>query len=309
MPDNLTFELQKDLLKKRGMIIPNDEEEKVTEKLMTISYYRIKEFAKPFEVSEKSDKIYDQLEFSKVLARYYRDKNLRMDLLHAIEQIEVSVKTHLAYVLGTRYGAFGYLNFANWINRNKYNSFETSEKKYYFSKNLLSSVEKSSNSDLHKKCNLNESGLPTVWLGINVLTFGEMYYMIKDAKKSIGDDIASKFNCSRVELISWLGTLNLVRNICAHNGNLVNINLSRRPLLNEEIVHNITCDSDNNPICKLGTVVKITQFLVKEINPNYNWKRVRNHLKNLCQSTQNKNQNEMAQIIGFKNLNSVLGIK
>ncbi|KMY78944.1 Abi family protein [Leuconostoc mesenteroides] len=308
MPDNLTFNEQKDLLSQRGMVIPSGTEARAIQKLGTVSYYRIKEFAKPFEISEQNGKIYDGLEFSKVLARYYRDKNLRMDLLHAIEQIEVAVKTHLAYIMGTRYGTFGYLNISNWIDRSQFNSFQTAEKKYYFSKNLLNTVRKTSNPDAHKSDNLNESGLPSVWLGINILTFGEMYYIIKDSKKSITKELSDKFNCTRDQFVSWLGTLNLVRNICAHNGNLVNLNLITKPMITEEISESITYDDNDNPICRLGTVIKITQVLVREINPHYKWDKIQSHLKNLCEKTQGRSQNEMARIIGFKNYRKIINI-
>jgi len=308
MPENLLFTQQRELLIERGMVITEDDIEKDIQKLETVSYYRIKEFAKPFEIEERDGKIYNGLEFSKVIARYYRDKNLRMDLLHAIEQIEVAVKTHLAYVLGTNYGTFGYLKVSNWIDRSRFNSFQTSKKEYYFSKNLLATVQKTSNADAHRAENLNESGLPSVWLGINILTFGEMYYIIKDSKKAIIDELSHKFNCTREQLVSWLGMLNLVRNICAHNGNLVNLNLSTKPLINEEISNSIVYDENDNPICKLGVIIKVTQILVREINPHYQWSRIQKHLKNLCEKTQGKNQNEMAKIIGFKNYRSIINL-
>lgn len=305
MPENLEFEHQLNLLETRGMIVSDKERSSSIHTLETVSYYRIKEFAKPFEVSNRGNKIYNNLEFSKVLARYYQDKNLRMSLLHAIEQIEVSIKTQLAYVLGTRYGAFGYLNFSNWIDRSRFNAFQTIEKQYYFTKDLNQSVKKSNNADLHNDTNLNESGLPSVWLAMNILTFGQTCNLILCSKREIVTEIANYYHCTNNELTSWLGTLNLVRNICAHNGNLVNISLKTKPLLNQEIRNKIYFADEHTPVFKLGVIIMITKIMVRSVNSRYKWGDIRKSLKSLCVQTQGNNRDEMANIIGFKNFDVI----
>jgi len=305
MPDNLSFENQLSLLESRGMVIDSDKRDESIHTLQTVSYYRIKEFAKPFEVTDQGDRIYHNLEFSKVLARYYQDKNLRMGLLHAIEMLEVSIKTQLAYALGTRYGAFGYLEFANWIDRTQHDTFKTLEKQYFFTKELKNSTEKSNSADLHNNINLNQAGLPSVWLGVNILTFGQMCSIIYCAKNEIVSEIANNYNCTNNELISWIGMLNLVRNVCAHNGNLVNISLRKKPLLNNELESYIFIDQDNHRSFKLGVIVMIINMLVHNINPKYHWDDVRKSLKSLCVRTQLYNRDEMANIIGFKDFSII----
>lgn len=307
MPDNLDFKKQLDLLKSRGMIVPKDEESNSINTLKTVSYYRIKEFAKPFEINKNAGKMYDNLEFSKVLARYYQDKNLRMSLLHAIEQIEVSIKTQLAYALGSRYGAFGYLDFSNWIDRSNFDSFQTLKKQYFFTKDLKESTEKSSNADLHNPSNLNLSGLPSVWIGTNIITFGQMCHIIYCANKEIVSEIARNYSCTGLELQSWLGMLNLVRNICAHNGNLVNLSLETKPRINDEIREYVYF-LGSQPVAKLGIIVMITKILVQNVNPKYRWDDIRKSLKSLCVETQSKSRDEMANIIGFKDFSAIKNI-
>ncbi|WP_273730411.1 Abi family protein [Leuconostoc mesenteroides] len=304
MPENLDFEHQLDLLESRGMIIPLNKRTSSINKLTTVSYYRIKEFAKPFEVSNSDGKIYDNLEFSRVLARYYQDKNLRMSLLHAIEQIEVSIKTQLAYALGTRYSAFGYLDFSNWINRSEFDSYKTLEKQYFFTKELKKSTQKSNNADLHMSSNLNSAGLPSVWLGTNLLTFGQMCNIIYCSKNEIVTEIARHYNCSGLELKSWLGMLNFVRNVCAHNGNLVNLSLETKPKINDELRDYINF-SNGQPVAKLGIIVMITKMMVRNVNPKYKWTNVCKPLQSLCFPTQSRDRDEMANIIGFKDFDTV----
>lgn len=305
MPNNLSFENQLSLLESRGMVIDSDKKDESIHTLQTVSYYRIKEFAKPFEVTDQGDRIYHNLEFSKVLARYYQDKNLRMGLLHAIELLEVSIKTQLAYALGTRYGAFGYLEFSNWIDRTQHDTFKTLEKQYFFTKELKNSAEKSNSADLHNNINLNQAGLPSVWLGVDILTFGQMCSIICCAKNEIVSEIANNYHCTDNELLSWIRMLNLVRNVCAHNGNLVNISLRKKPLLNNELESYIFIDQNDRKSFKLGVIVMIINILVHNINPKYQWADVRKSLKSLCVKTQLYNRDEMANIIGFKDFSII----
>lgn len=103
--ESISFEKQLDLFSERGMKVNRENKEKNIGKLKTIGYYRLKEFAKPYsditqsETGEISIK-YNNISFDNIVGRYYQDKNLRMFLLHAIEKIEVSIKTNLAYILG-----------------------------------------------------------------------------------------------------------------------------------------------------------------------------------------------------------------
>lgn len=63
---------------------------------------------------------------------------------------------------------------------------------------------------------------------MEVLTLGELVFLYRrmSVKTKI---IATKFNTNQTELLSWLECLNLIRNICCHNSNLVNIKLTTKP--------------------------------------------------------------------------------
>ena len=92
-PIALSWQEQLDLFKSRGMKVTDND----VDKIKNISYYRLKEFARPLSTISKKDGVtsisYNGVEFKEVLTRYYQDKNLRIYLLHAIEKIEVSIKT------------------------------------------------------------------------------------------------------------------------------------------------------------------------------------------------------------------------
>lgn len=122
---------------------------------------------------------YSNITFEDIVKRYYQNKNLRINLLHAIEKIEVSIKRNISFILGSRYGAYGYLEFDKWANKKDYKKFELEQKQFYFKKDLLKTVKKSSLSDLGDKRNLNTEGFPTIWIATEILMFGELIHLIK----------------------------------------------------------------------------------------------------------------------------------
>lgn len=170
-PEQLLFQEQLNLFSDRGMDIENAK----VKKLENIRYYRLKEFARPLsketEINGEINIDYSGVTFSEVLARYYQDKNLRIFLLHAIEKIEVSVKTNLSYILGEKYGAFGYLDFSKWSDRERFSKYTIQKREIKFKKQLLWTVKKLPNhSDAKMKKNTDYDGFPTVWLALNILT-------------------------------------------------------------------------------------------------------------------------------------------
>lgn len=309
-PVALSWKEQLDLFKSRGMIIHKGD----IDKLKNISYYRLKEFARPLSTVKKcqnhTEISYDGIEFKEVLSRYYQDKNLRLYLLHAIEKIEVSVKTRISYVLGTHYGAFGYLNFSSWSNRQNFSRFEIERQQYAIKSKLLKIVKRSQSSELKKETNLDNDGFPSVWLGIDLLMFGDVVAMLKIMSESNLKQVASYYKCSGEELVSWMKCLNFIRNICAHNSNLIDIKLTTKPKIRKEwldylyFIENKKGKSTvKKPSNRLAVVIMIVVELVKQINPKYKWKDIQASLRGLC-----KEKEERAYLLGFNTLESAKDI-
>lgn len=88
-PVALSWEEQLKLFKDRGMKVRETD----IDKLKNISYYQLKEFARPLAtMTNNQDQLeisYNGIEFREVLTCYYQDKNLRINLLHAIEKADV----------------------------------------------------------------------------------------------------------------------------------------------------------------------------------------------------------------------------
>ncbi|PID52915.1 MAG: hypothetical protein CSB46_11210 [Micrococcales bacterium] len=65
------------------------------------------------------------------------------------------------------------------------------------------------------------SQLP-VWVATELLDWGSLTYLYKFAPRDVQDVVADACGLRAPQLASWLKSLNLVRNTCAHHGRLFN---------------------------------------------------------------------------------------
>lgn len=90
----ISFEEQLKLFESRGVIIKN--RELAINSIKDIGYYKLKSFSLPLsKIGTNKERIYENIEFQDILNRFYSDKNLRIALLHCIEDIELSIKQKL----------------------------------------------------------------------------------------------------------------------------------------------------------------------------------------------------------------------
>lgn len=306
-PQFLELNEQLALLESRGVKIIN--RKRNLAKLEHISYYRIKEFAEPYSFVENGEQKYD-VSFDAIIKRYYQDKNLRINLLHAIEKIEVSLKRNVSYILGQKCGAFGYLDFSKWANR-ELGKFKLEKKQFYFKKNLLYLSKLSSLNDLRNPNNFNEDAFPSIWLAMEVLMFGNLIGIIELMSKKDKDKLAKCYNCSYKELISWIKLLQFVRNICAHNSNVIDIKLKTKPKIRnswkEVFLDQVDTPSSKQPVGdRLSVIILIVITLVRAINSNYRWKPIRSTISSICNADGPERSENGAKMIGFANSNHAL---
>lgn len=287
------------LFKSRGMQVKEED----VEKIKHINYYKLKSFAFPLAKVIKNgssvDISYDGVNFQEVLKRYYQDKNLRIYLLHAIEKIEISIKTALARKMGLRYGAFGYLKFGDWVHRTKFEKSVIEKRQESLKKNILNSMSKQSSLDFANGHNKEKDGLPTIWLAIDILTFGEIVIILEMMNEKILRQIAKEYNISSEEFLSWIRCLRFVRNICAHNSNLIDINLKTKPKHKQEWASYLHANTDKTgenrtPTARLATVICIVVYLVKAINSRYRFNKIKYSIEALCMRS-----NDRAKQLGF----------
>ena len=283
--------------------------------IKNIGYYKLKEYAKPFV----RDGLYDGLLFSSVLKRYFFDKNLRIHLLHIIEMIELAFKNSLAELIGNDSGPFGYLDFLVWADQGRYtseyiigeqslikntilkmikNMSEYSNPEYFDEKNFTlkdNKYNKVENGSQPKK-------YPTVWLAFDLLSFGQLHHVYQLLPLESKDKIAKNFNCGSSELNSWIGAMVLVRNVCAHSYNLIDIEFKTLPKSKvewREYLHVYERKNGKTEITnKLASIIIPIVYLAHNIDQNYGFGDIYKDIQNAIKPVRKNGENQ-AQALGF----------
>ncbi|TPR12296.1 Abi family protein [Apilactobacillus timberlakei] len=311
----LSTEQLLDLFKDRGMndCLKNDRNITL---LNNIGYYELKRYS--YKYYNDSKEIYNNISFESLLNRYYCDKKLRNSILDAIEDIELALNSHISKIIGAATipeSSLGYLNFSDWCENNKYNKYLNKTmndniiqcEKDKFLNSLERKSKKSSLPDIRSYFENNSSSYPPVWMMVNVLNLGDSIHIFKlmDIKHKIA--VANEFNCSVKKLDSWLMCLNLIRNICCHNEDLIDLELKNHPKIPKDykkylfnyIIKDKNCNNKNIVTDRIALVIVIIVTLMKNVNPYYEFNDINEKLSNFVKTDQD------AKTYGFKNINSL----
>ncbi len=108
-----TFDEQVALIKNKGFIV--DDERECAKFLNRASYHRFSEYFLPFLSADGTCS--QKINFRRIQKIYEFDGKMRNLLLKCTEEIELYLRTQLAYFSGHKHGALGYLDagtFSGW---------------------------------------------------------------------------------------------------------------------------------------------------------------------------------------------------
>lgn len=95
--------------------------------------------------------------------------------------------------------------------------------------------------------------------------------------------------------------LHFVRNICAHNSNIIDLKLKTTPIQKSEWSNILFMLKDKHgekrQSNRLAIVLLIVYHLVSQINEHYKWKNLKNNIKTICAGKE-KNAN----LLGFSSI-------
>ena len=116
--------------------------------------------------------------------------------------------------------------------------------------------------------------------------------------------IAKEHNLSGIIYLSWLENINLIRNLSAHNSNIVDIKFSTKPKILDEFKNKLYFINDKISD-RIAVSVLILEYLVFVINLKYPGGAIRKSLKKLCRNR----TDEEAQKLGFKDFETIKNLK
>lgn len=216
----LTIREQAAHLEARGL---RGDRARMERRLSSVNYYRLSAYWIPFRRADGTFR--EGADFEDVWSLYVFDRELRLHVMDAVERVEVAVRARLACSLGHRYGPFGYAEdpLVLW-GRNP-------DKRNELFRYLEEEVKRSKEPFVEHFFQKYGGGHLPIWMAAEVMSFGTMCKSFCGCGRPVQRDVADFFGVPTEVMESWLKTLNVVRNICAHHARLWNRELGFRPKL------------------------------------------------------------------------------
>lgn len=276
-----TLDQQIEILKSRNLTIPD--EETIKEILLKENYYNIINgyktlFLKNTVNDENSSETYlDNSNFNEIYRLHLLDRQLRHIIIKYLLPFETQLKTICSYRFAELFPERNaYLNI-NCYSQEK-NNLETVLKNIANLSRIIQR-EKGKPSENSIKHYLDKHESVPIWVLINSLTFGEVSYFFNSLENSLQEKITMDFSktfkkeyntnnqISVGALKQIIKTVNLFRNICAHEEVLYNRtvkNSKSRPFHNyfedEEIINSIRKGNILGLLAILKLVMKSEEY-------------------------------------------------
>ena len=212
----LTYQEQVDLLKSKGLSIPNDDV--AISILKEYSYYSLISGYKDIFKLEKNGIYHKDVSINEIVALYIFDDYLRSLFLHEIIKIETHLKSLYSYSFCELYGD----SQSDYTNVNNYN-YEKYQKEINEYLGIITKTLDNPNKYKYITHNINKYGSVPLWIIIHTLTFGNLSKMFSFSKEKLQSIIAREFKyVYGNQLASMLNVLSKFRNVCAHGERLYN---------------------------------------------------------------------------------------
>jgi abortive infection bacteriophage resistance protein len=156
---------------------------------------------------------------------YNFDKKLKLLLLGYLEDIEISLRSYIGYVLGSKdideNASPAYLNSANYCDNITFTEM---------SKELKSAVSDNKNEAFVKHHNTKYGGVLATWAMVEVMSFGKMSKLLSSLNVTIQKEICNTYYGKRYKIINnWMEGAVVLRNLCAHHARLINRGIVNKP--------------------------------------------------------------------------------
>lgn len=236
----------------------------ILERLKQVGYYRLSGY---WHNCRKLDGegFRDETTIDAVWEDYVFDRQFRLVVLDAIERVEIYTRARLSYKLARDTGAFGYETPEGLprLNERDYKRFiEKCRAKHKSSREPFEVHFRGKYGDVHD--------IPPYWILVNTMDFGQMLTLYRGASVGVRSEIAVELGVTTRVFESWLVSLNVVRNICAHHGRLWNKELGVKPVIPKHDVRwHEPCEIQPY---RMFSILTILNYLLDYVAPTTSWR-------------------------------------
>lgn len=210
----LTLAEQIEVLKQRGLIIGDESE--AMRLLDQTGYFRLADYWRPMEEDRETRSFLPNTSFDHIVRLYRFDAELKQLVFNGILRIEVATRSKMIRYFSDDHGPFWFMD-------------ETlAEDAEWFSSNISTirrEVARSQEDFIKEHFNkYDEPDLPPVWKTLEVLSFGTLSKLFNNFNDTTAKDLmAADFGLPTHTILgSWLGSLTVLRNKCAHHARVWN---------------------------------------------------------------------------------------
>ena len=254
----ITLAEQIDILKQRGLVFENENE--ALDVLSRISYFRLASYWRVMEENSRLHRFRSGSRFSSVLMLYNFDCELRSMVFSALQHIEIASRTKINQHFAMTYGSFWFMDSTKAANE------------YRFNKNLdslrteLSRCRDEFILEHFRKYDTPE--FPPSWKTLEVASFGTLSKLYNNMNDfNLMKRVARDFDMPQHEYLrSWLESLTIVRNYCAHHARLWNAHFAVRPKITSRMRQRWITNF-NFPIDRLYPQLCCIAYWLNSINP------------------------------------------
>ena len=206
----LSLSDQLEFLRNQGLLI--SDESRVERYLTFVGLHRLMKYASPF-MESGDGRFRSDTSFYEILELYIFDRKLRLLVLDGIERVEVAFRSVISNEMSVAYGPHWYMDDRNFKNQDNSSILkEIANATNFFSRKNQDGACKKYYSTYHSP------PLPTSWIATETLTFGKWSRVYESiVHREIKDSIARKFSLTQNLFTSWMKSLAVTRNYCAHH--------------------------------------------------------------------------------------------
>jgi len=234
--------------------------------LTHIGYYRLSGYALPFQIGGTGADRHNfkhGVTFDDILDRYVFDRKLRLLVMDAIERIEISVRAALTNEIAARHGAHWYMNRLLFNPAFDHGRFIDDIKQQ-----IGHAPANNRRRDIyieHYYQTYSTPPLPPSWMVFESITFGTISIAYQHLAHPEFVSVCGSYRMPHPVLISWLHSLNYIRNICAHHARLWNRECRIKPMIARAF------HADLTPNERVYAQLVVMQILLAKIAPGNHW--------------------------------------
>ncbi len=287
---------QVDLLKSRGLYFRD--EARAADFLSAVSFFRLTPYMRPFQVLSCSEHAFlPGTGFRQISQLYEFDRRLRLLLIDAIERTEVAIRAAISNHMGPVYGSHWYLRRSHFKDRYDHerliSTIDNSQQKALQDyRREVTRIDRLINADEPRKEELrsrrahesyarhyaltyDEPALMPGWAMLEELTIGDLSHLYRGLAKDNDRKIIGQHLAAPAPLLdSWLHTLTVVRNICAHHARIWNRELAIKPERPKQAgflwPNYLRCGSQHT---RVAVVLAILQHFMRQVSPHTHWSK------------------------------------